>query len=225
MGRKIAFLFLLLGFGATVETAWSVRHNVGFGPEGCRVIGGKFYGPAFSFEAEATRPLSDGSRVQVDNAFGTVKVDAGTGSEVRVKLGKRIYRRTREEAEAFARRLEIVFEETSEGLRISTNREQLSREEPRIGFETDLEIVLPQKTRLALKNEHGEVQVRDVAEASIESSFDGLVLERVTGSAEVKHKHGDVEVGEIGGALSLEARHGDVAVRGLARESSVDVEH
>jgi DUF4097 and DUF4098 domain-containing protein YvlB len=225
MGRKIGFLFLLLGFGATVETAWSVRHNVGFGPEGCRVIGGKFYGPSFTFDAESTRPLPDGARVRVDNAFGTVKVRAGTGSEVKVKLGKRVYRQTREEAEAIARRLEVVFEETSGGLRITTNREALSREEPHIGFETDLEIVLPPNTRLALKNEHGEVQVRDVAEADVESSFDDLVLERVTGSATVTHKHGDVEVNEVGGPLTLEARHGDVKVRGLARESSLDVAH
>jgi DUF4097 and DUF4098 domain-containing protein YvlB len=225
MGRKIAFLLLVLGFGATVETAWSVRNDVGFGPEGCRVIGGRFYGPFYDFEAEATRPLAEGSSVTVENAFGAVKVGAGAPGEVGVKLGKRVYRPTREQAEAIAQRLQVVFEESGGDLRITTNRQRISREEPHVGLETNLEIVLPPKTRLALKNEHGEVEVRDVAEATIESSFDGVVLERVSGRAEVKHKHGELEVVEVGGPLTLEARYGDVSVRGLARESSLDVQH
>lgn len=227
MGRKLALLFLLLGFGATVETAWSVKHQVavGFGPEGCRVIAGRFYGPSFTFEAEATRPLPEGSAVSVDNAFGAVNVGTGPSPEVRVRLRKRVYRSTQEEAEAFARRIEIVLEESAEGLRVTTNRETLSREDPHIGFETDLEITLPAHARLTLKNEHGPVEARDVAEARIDSSFDSLLLERVAGAAEIQHRHGDVEVNEIGGALKLVARHGDVTVRGTAGTAEVDVEH
>ena len=38
MGRKIGLLLLILAFGASVETAWTVRHNAGFGPEGCRRV-------------------------------------------------------------------------------------------------------------------------------------------------------------------------------------------
>ena len=60
--RKIGLLLLLLGFGATVETAWQVRGDVGIGPEGCRVIGGRFYGPSWSFEQTAERTLRPARR-------------------------------------------------------------------------------------------------------------------------------------------------------------------
>jgi DUF4097 and DUF4098 domain-containing protein YvlB len=225
MGRKLAFLFLLLSFGAAVETTWSVKHNLGIGPEGCRVIGGQFYGTYFTFDEETTRALAEGAPVTVENAFGAVKVGAGAPGEVRVRLSKRVYRPTREEAEAFARRIELVFEETGGGLRLTTNRDALSRQEPHVGFETSLEVSLPPQTRVVLKNEHGPVEVKDVAAAKVDSSFDTLVLERVAGPAEVNHRHGDVEVVEVGGTLDLVARHGNVAVRGVAGATSIDAQH
>jgi hypothetical protein len=51
------------------------------------------------------------------------------------------------------------------------------------------------------------------------------VLERVKGRAEVKHRHGDVALAEIGGALTLEARHGKVTVRGVAGAATLDTQH
>ncbi|HEY5907187.1 MAG TPA: hypothetical protein VIZ31_04045 [Vicinamibacteria bacterium] len=228
MGRKIGFLFLILGFGASVETAWSIKHNlghIGIGPEGCRVIGGKFYGASFSFEDEGSRPLAAGGPVEIENSFGSVTVAAGAPGEVRVKISKRVYRPTQEEAEAFARRIELVLEERDGGLRIGTNRATLSREDPNVGFETALQITLPPNTRVGLKNEHGAVEMRDVAEARVDASFDSLLLERVAGATDVKHRHGDVEVNEIGGILTLEARHGNVSVRGVAGATRLDTEH
>ena len=92
MGRKLGFLVLLLAFGATVETAWSIKHhaNFGIGPEGCRVMGGQFYGPSFSFDEEANQPLKDttpvSGDVSVENAFGAVTVGTGVPGQVRVQL-------------------------------------------------------------------------------------------------------------------------------------------
>lgn len=225
MGRKLAFLLLLLAFGGSVETAWSVRNNVGIGPEGCRVFGGRFYGPSFTFDAEASRPLAEGTPVAIANEFGAVRVAAGAAGQLRVRLQKRVYRATREQAEEFARSVEIVLVEEAGRLRVSTNRDRLQREARHVGFETDLEVELPPGTRLDLGNSHGDVDVRDVAEAAIESSFGGLVAERVTGALHVKHRHGDVSVAEIGGDLVLEARHGDVSVRGVAGAAQLDGEH
>src|SRR5207245_1541775 len=74
---KIGLLILVLGFGGVVETAWSVRQNIGFGPQGCRVLAGRFYGPSFTFGAEQTRPVSAATAIGVDNAFGAVTVRAG----------------------------------------------------------------------------------------------------------------------------------------------------
>ena len=227
MGRKLGFLLLLLTFGATVETAWSVKHNARWdiGAEGCRVIGGKFYGPAFAFDDETTQALATPGPVAVENAFGSVTVGAGANGQVRVQLKKRVFRATRELAEEFARKIKVVVEERDGGLRVTTNREELARTNPDVGFETELTLELPPGTRLAVKNEHGRVEVKDVAEAEVDSAFDSLKVERVAGRADLKQRHGDLEISEVGGPLTVVARHGDVTVRGVAGPSRLDVEH
>ena len=227
MGRKLGFLLLLLAFGATVETAWSVKHNARWdiGAEGCRIIGGKFYGPAFAFDDETTRALATPSPVAVENAFGSVTVGTGAAGQVRVQIKKRVFRPTRELAEEFARKIQVVVEEKDGGLRVTTNREELARTDPDVGFETELTLELPPGTRVAVKNEHGRVEVKDVAEATIDNAFDSLKVERVAGRADLKQRHGDLEVGEVGGPLTIVARHGDVTVRGVAGQGRLDVEH
>ncbi|HVQ32192.1 MAG TPA: DUF4097 family beta strand repeat-containing protein, partial [Vicinamibacteria bacterium] len=227
MGRKLGFLLLLLLFGATVETAWSVKHHANWdiGAEGCRVIGGKFYGPSFDFDDETTEALASSGPVAVENAFGSVTVGAGAPGKVRGQVKKRVFRATREQAEEFGRKIKVVVEQKDSGLRVTTNREEVTRENPDVGFETELSLELPPGTRLTLKNEHGRVEVRDVAEATIDNGFDSLKVERVAGAADLKQRHGDLEVSEVGGRLSVVSRHGDVTVRGIAGEGDLDVEH
>ena len=107
--RKIGLLLLILGFGAVVETAWHVRGDVRIGPEGCRVIGGRFYGPSYSFEQslEQAVPAGEAPRLEVKNAFGGVHVTAGAPGVVKVKLRKVVFLPTEEKAKAFADRVEL----------------------------------------------------------------------------------------------------------------------
>ena len=67
--RKIGLLILILGLGSALETAWAVRSHVDMGPEGCRVLGGRFYGPSYSFEETSSRrrqraPARGGERLR-----------------------------------------------------------------------------------------------------------------------------------------------------------------
>jgi DUF4097 and DUF4098 domain-containing protein YvlB len=224
-GKKIGFLLLLLGFGASIETAWSVRHHVGFGPSGWRIIGGRFYGNSFTFDAEATRPLAPGRTAEIQNAFGAVKVGVGEPGEARVKLRKVVYRSTEEQAATFAGRIELRVEDTPDGLRITTNREELQHERDDVGFETNLEVTLPRGTKVVAKNEHGAMEVREVAEAQLESSFDTATVENVAGAVDLQSRHGDVVVTRVGGSLRLNVRHGAARVEGVVGETSIDLQH
>src|SRR6185295_11973170 len=89
--RKIGLLFLILGLGAGLETAWNVRNHIDLGPEGCRVLGGRFYGPSWTFEEEVRQAAPAGARVEVQNAFGSVRVSAGSPGEVKVRLRKLVF--------------------------------------------------------------------------------------------------------------------------------------
>ncbi len=224
-GRKIGLLLLLLAFGATVETAWNVRGDLRIGPEGCRVMSGRFYGPSWTFEQTAERPLTGKApRLEVRNAFGGVRVSAGAPGTVKVHLRKVVYHSTEEKAKAFADTIELRLSGDGQPLHVGTNRDELDRS-GQVGFETHLEIEAPADAVVELHNDHGRVDVTGVGAASVESSFDGVALERIAGDVKLDCRHGDVTVTDVGGRLDLSARYGNVEVANVKGAAKLDVQH
>ena len=224
--RKIGLLILLLGFGAAIETAWQVRGDWRIGPEGCRVIGGRFYGPSYSFEQTAERalPAGEAPRLEVRNAFGGVSVTAGAPGVVKVKLRKVVFLPTEEKARAFADRVELRLSGDGARVKVGTNRDEIGRGED-VGFETHLEIEAPAETAVEIRNEHGRVDLAGVASADVVSSFDGVSIERMAGALKLEARHGDVRASGIGAGLELTSRHGNVEVSDVTGASKLDVEH
>jgi hypothetical protein len=224
---KIGLLILVLGFGGAVETAWSVRQNIGFGPQGCRVLAGRFYGSSFTFDAEQTQPVPAGTAIEVVNAFGGVTVRAGDAGRVKIALRKVVFRPTEEQARAFADELRINTALDGNVLRVGTNRDELeNRTEGReVGFETHFELTVPPATAVTVRNEHGRVEVADAATADLTNSFDEVRLARVSGAARIQSRHGDVLASTVGGDLSLVARHGRVEIQDVQGRATVDSEH
>ena len=225
-GRKIGLLILILGFGAALETAWGVRQHTSIGPHGCRVIGGQFYGPSFSFETGAHRRLAPGAPVwlEIENAFGGVRVSAGEPGAVEVTLRKVVFQPTAERARSFADRIELRMEEDGDRLRIRTNRDELSRRED-VGFETHLDLRVPPDAMASLRNEHGRVEAVGLARAEVRASFGDVVVERITGPVTVEARHGAVHVRDLRATLTLSARHGDVELSGVKGRAVLDVGH
>jgi hypothetical protein len=224
--RKILLLIVILAFGGIVETARVVRGHADLGPSGCRVLAGKFYGPSFGFESEQRHPVPPGTALDVHNAFGAVRVGRGAPGEVHLKVRTVVYRNTEEEARAFAVQVKVTAELSGTSLRVLTNRESLERHDAaRVGFETHLELTVPPETAVTVRNEHGAVDVADVAAADLWGSFESIRLARVGGPAVVKGQHGDVSITGVQGALSLTTRHGAVEVEDVADRASIESAH
>ena len=225
--RKILFLLFILGLGASVETAWRVRDHVELGPLGWRVLGGKFYGPSFTYEEEKTETLPAAGAVAISNEFGGVKVSRGDGSEVRVHLRKVVYLPTEAEAQALGARVKLVSENAGSTLRLSTTRGILQGDGSlrEAGLETHFDVTVPPGTRVEVKNEHGQIDVSDVARADVEGSFEPITVERVEGDAVIRGRHGDIHVASVAGALTVSERHGDVEVKEALGPVALDVEH
>ena len=223
---KIGLLLLILGFGGVIETAFAVRNKIGIGPAGCRLIRGRFYGPSFTFDAADERqPVPAETAVEVENAFGGVRIVQGAPGEVRVSLRKVVFRPTEESARAFAERLRVQNTLTGAVLRVTTNRRELEGGPDDVGFETHLEIAVPPDTPVRVQAEHGQVDVADVARAEITNSYESVQVDRVKGAVSIDSRHGDVSVGDVGQTLTVTARYGDVKVRDVAGAATVGLEH
>ena len=223
-GRRLALLLLILVMGGAVDAAWFIRQQVGVGATGCRVVRGRFYGPSWSFDAEDRRPLAAGTPVEVENSFGNVRIVQAPAPELHVTLRKVVYRDTEEKARELEGRIQLKIEPGAT-LRITTNRDDLERADPDAGFETHLELAVPKGTAVIVRNEHGRVDVSDVATADVSGSYEDVRVERVAGTAEVRARHADVYVSTVGGRLSLSARHGDVEAQDVPAGATIDVEH
>jgi DUF4097 and DUF4098 domain-containing protein YvlB len=223
---KIGLLLLILGFGGVIETAFAVRNKIGIGPAGCRVLRGRFYGPSFTFDAaEERQPVPAATAVEVENAFGAVRVMQGTPGEVRVSLRKVVFRPTEDAARAFADRVRVVTALTGTSLRVSTNRRELEGGSEDVGFETHLEIAVPPDTAVRVQADHGRVDVADAARADVTNSYEPVQVDRVKGPVTIDSRHGDVAVADVAGTVSLQARHGDVALRDVAGMVTLNVTH
>ncbi len=225
--RKIGFLVLILAFGGIVETAWRFRENhFSFGPEGFRVLGGRFYGPSFTFEESAERvfEVDQALEVEVRNAFGGVRIVPGEGPGVRVELRKVVFQPTEEKARAFADRIELRLEEEEGRLRVGTNRDDVGRG-GKVGFETHLELHVPPEAVAVVRNDHGAVEASGIARVEIRTSFDSVRVERIAGLVKIDARHGSVEAADLGAELTLKVRHSDAEVTDVAGHADFDVQH
>jgi DUF4097 and DUF4098 domain-containing protein YvlB len=225
--RKILLLLFILLFGATVETAWRVRSHVELGPLGWRVLGGRFYGPSFDFTETQTIQVPAGVKVVVRNSFGGVKLDKGAPGAVSAALRKVVFLPTQGEAQALADRVKLHAVLEGSTLTLSTNRGDLEREGAlgEAGLETHWQVAVPEASAAEVNNEHGRIDVSDVARADVDGSFEAITVERVAGDANVKGRHGEVTASSIGGALTLSGRYGDATVRDVTGRANVDGEH
>ncbi len=230
---KLVLLVGVLAAGGVIETAYRVRERIDAGPFGWVVLGGRFQGPAFSYEAMETRAVPEDTRAAVENAFGSVEVRAGAPGAVEVKLRKVVFLPNEAKARAFADRL-VVRTELADGvLHVSTNRAELEREVgpigpfrfDSIGFETHLSLRVPPGTEVEVKNEHGAVDVAEVASATIESSHDDVTLRDVAGAAKLSISHGDASIEKIAGDLEISARYGDVTLTDAASAVRISQAH
>jgi hypothetical protein len=222
--RKIGLLALILGLGAAIETTYTLRRHMDIGPAGCRVLGGKFYGRSFRFEEPSRREIPAGTRLEVVNAFGAVRLRAGTPGVVKVVLTKTVYLEDEERARAFAARIVLGAEREGPVLRLFTNRNELERRDD-VGFETSLYIEAPPDTPVGVRNEHGAVDLREMARAEVESSFDTLQVAQIAGPVSLKNRHGDVHVSGVKGTLNLSARFGDVELEDVEGRVILDLQH
>jgi DUF4097 and DUF4098 domain-containing protein YvlB len=225
---KLGLLLLILAVGAVLETAWGLRGGLSIGPEGCRVLTGRFHGPSYSFESEQLREgLAEAPTVEIENAFGSVRVMSGEPGRARARIRKVVYLPSEAKARAFADGVEVTLTLDGGTLRVVTNRRDLERdpETARVGFETHLELAVPPDAAVRVRNEHGRVEVQDAREAVIASSYDPVRVQKISGDVEVESRHGDVRVEEVGGRLKLSARHGSVEVQAVTGPASLEVEY
>jgi DUF4097 and DUF4098 domain-containing protein YvlB/uncharacterized membrane protein HdeD (DUF308 family) len=147
------------------------------------VVGQTF---AFTDDTIEAKDFRQGAKVTVNNNFGRVKVTGG-GSTLRATLTKGVRGWNQEDARKIAEQIQLIVSKTSDGMSITTNRDQVNQE-----FSTDIQIEVPSYTNLFITN-----------------SFDAVSASNIQGSLSIKVSHGQADVTSINGDVNLDLNYSD----------------
>ncbi|MBM3788424.1 MAG: hypothetical protein FJW30_29155 [Acidobacteria bacterium] len=168
-------------------------------------------------EFSKTQPWTAGQTIVIEHRHGDIAIRAVPGTEIRYQAFVRVSAGDRSDAEAFANG--ITFDVTAASfrtrypeLRTKGFLERLMKP-MNMGYSVRLEIQIPEKAPLDVRNAFGGVEV-DAAQggAWIHNDNGGVVLRRTTGTQRIETKFGRVRVDRNTGSVSVTNDNGGVSV-------------
>jgi hypothetical protein len=203
---------------------------------------GQWIGRSFSYNKEASYPVVPSAPLRVENAYGSISVLPGTEGEIRVRLRTVVFNDDEEKAKRIAD--EIRLEGGTEGqveaeakvkpeaepvvrnkaankvFVLRTNRDELSSKDYR--YNTELEVTVPRKSQVTVRNSYGEVRVSGIeGKLDLSTSHNPIEVRDCSGDVTVANRFAESRIFNLTGNLSVDARgrvyaetiKGDVGVR------------
>jgi DUF4097 and DUF4098 domain-containing protein YvlB/uncharacterized membrane protein HdeD (DUF308 family) len=189
---------------------------------------------AFTDQPVINADLRQGMKVTVNNSYGSVKITGG-GSAVRVTLVKGVRAWSEADARKIADRIRLLVNPTSEGMTITTNRDQVAEQ-----FTTDIQIEVPSSTSVAVTDSYGSITANGIqGNLSAKASYGQADVAGIRGDVNLACTYSDVtaskvdgdltvtgakraRISNIAGAVELTASHGAVELRDISGPVRVD---
>jgi len=205
----------------------------------------------YTFSHQKTVLLPPGSLISVQNTRGDIHIQGGDREQTVIKFIKRVKTRSRDEAEEWAQKMSVVFDEREKGLFIETKmpREwseslgsfltRLFEKKPsvRVDFDIlapgglvvktasvsgDIYIVAMEKD-VTVEIVSGEVEIEEIGgNVSIDAVSGDMMIQNVKGNLEIDAVSGDAEILNIGGDVSVDVTSGDVIGKRIKGKFAVD---
>jgi hypothetical protein len=232
VGEVIGILLLIIvgSFASRVSSSPGVREFIADLPlsiGGTQVRIGDWPGTSYTFTEEASYPLPSPTPIRVENSYGSVTVSPGSDREVRVLLRKVVFQDVESRAKEIAGEIKLeggpVGSAESSSFLIKTNRDTLASKEYR--FRTELEVQLPKKAKVELRNAYGEVRVANLdGKLDVATSHKQLEIRDCTGDVVASNRYADSRLVNLAGKLTVDAR-GRVYVEGIRGDVDVRNEY
>jgi hypothetical protein len=175
-----------------------------------RDIGIEFNGDSHDFDLDvAPKTVPPNARISIRNGHGDVSVRPSDEGEIRVSGKKTVKAWTDNDAERIAQKAKVQIVQNGDGYEIVTP-----------GFETassrvavDLDVVVPKKADLTVRDEKGDVKVSDMAAGVSVTSLNGDIEVRDTaGDVNIDMRRGDAKVSDTKGDVKISGKGGEVNV-------------
>jgi hypothetical protein len=193
------------------------------------------YGQAYEQSIDRTMTFR-GGRVTIDHRFGSVEVRTTGGNQVTVHAV------VHASDPDFGRQIEVITEALDGGVSIRTSYPEghIHMRNGHFSYSVDLNVTIPERAPLSLKNRFGSVEVTGLRTASeivngqgsitfrdssgaqrIENSFGSITIDNSRGNLSVQNANGSVHAQQVEGNLTVANRFASVSVLNVSRDVTI----
>jgi hypothetical protein len=188
----------------------------------------------YTFPQEKTVVLPKGALISVQNISGDIEIHGEDQNQVVIRTTKRVKARSQKEAEEWAEKVNINFDDRAEGLFIEVKMPKGWAEslgslltkifEKQPSVQVDFDIRTPREVEVKVASVSGDVLV-----ASVEKN---VAVDVVSGDLEISHIGGDLSIDaissdmvlqDVAGDLDIDAISSDMEVTNIDGDVSIDV--
>jgi DUF4097 and DUF4098 domain-containing protein YvlB len=214
-------ILLVLGLLVLVGVVVGVDTVKGKFP-GAHLDFGDFGRNSYDYDLEVVpKAVPPNARITVRATRADITVRSSDDPEIRVS-GKKVIRAWSDnEAAQFADRVSVEVVKNGDGYEIHPAGSNTG--DSRLGF--NMEIVVPRKSQLTVRNEKGDIVVSDMAgPVTIDNHNGDVDVRNTAGDVTIDMRHGDVKVADTKGDIKLAGKGGEVDVTTASGGLTVDGE-
>ena len=183
---------------------------------------GDMSGDSHEFDLDvAPKTVPPNARISIRNGHGDLSVRGADSTEIRVSGKKNVNAWSDNEADQLAKKANLQITQNGDGYEIVTP-----------GFETassrvamDLDVAVPQKSSLTVRDERGDVTVSDMLTGiSVTAQHGDVEVRDTAGDVDIDMRKGDVKVTDTKGDIKIAGKGGEVNVLGATGGLTLDGE-
>jgi Putative adhesin len=180
------------------------------------------WGNNFDFDLDvAPKEVPGDARIAIHNGRGNISVRPADEAQIRVSGKKNAKAWNENDAQQAADRVGVEIVKNGDGYEIHPSG--VSTGDSRISF--DLDVAVPKKALLTIRNEKGDITVADMAKAiSVTNGVGNIEIRDTGGDVDIETRKSDIKVSDTKGSVKISGHGGEINVSGATGGLTIDGE-
>jgi Putative adhesin len=180
------------------------------------------WGNSFDFDLDvAPKEVPGDARITIYNGRGSVSVRPSDEGQIRVNGKKNAKAWNESDAQQAAERVGVEIVKNGDGYEVHPSG--TSAGDSRISL--DLDVMVPKKASLTIRNEKGNITVADMAKAiNVTNGVGDIEIHDTSGDVNIETRKSDVKISDTKGSVKISGHGGEIDVSGATGGLTIDGE-
>src|SRR5713101_2109283 len=180
------------------------------------------WGNNFDFDLDvAPKEVPGDARIAIHNGRGNISVRPADEAQIRVSGKKNAKAWNESDAQQAADRVGVEIVKNGDGYEVRPTG--VGTGDSRISF--DLDVTVPKKASVTIRNEKGDIAVADMAKAiNVMNGVGDIEIRDTGGDVDIETRKSDVKVSDTKGSVKISGHGGQINVSGATGGLTIDGE-